>query len=317
MAKPLLFITGFLGAGKTTLLRGLLEELKQLDRSADVILNDYENAEIDAATLPDYTASIFPIAASCACCDSLQDLVKLCVAAQESRGDVLLIELNGTADPLPLLEAFTLLEEKMPFSPRWQVSVVDARHWGRRDEFAPLERRQFETATHWLDSHTESVSCAEIAQLKAAVNNVNPYATQVDAAGLAAKLISAIGGEESVTQERPEASSSPGAVSTTDHEHILSHRFTGCQIPMPGRYRREQIVRLLEELPGEVARAKALVKLKDHPGRRWLFERTGAHPVQTPQPVDGMPRTPASLVCIGPRLDPGKLRELVQKHFGT
>ncbi|MEM7799590.1 MAG: GTP-binding protein, partial [Chloroflexota bacterium] len=84
MAKPLLFITGFLGAGKTTLLRDLLEELRKHGRSADVILNDYENAEIDAATLPEHTASIAPIAASCACCGSLDDLVQLSVAAQKA-----------------------------------------------------------------------------------------------------------------------------------------------------------------------------------------------------------------------------------------
>ena len=139
MSKPLLFITGFLGAGKTTLLRALLNKFNQLDQTADVILNDFENAEIDAATLPKSKASIFPLAASCACCDSLDDLVKLCLAAQKSEGDALLIELNGTADPLPLLETFTLLEEKMPFAPRWQVAVVDARHWGQRKQFDALE----------------------------------------------------------------------------------------------------------------------------------------------------------------------------------
>ena len=102
MAKPLLFITGFLGAGKTTLLRGLLDELKALNRTADVILNDFENAEIDASTLQGEATSIFPIAASCACCGSLEDLVKLCLAAQSSESDIMLIELNGTADPLPV-----------------------------------------------------------------------------------------------------------------------------------------------------------------------------------------------------------------------
>ena len=118
MPKPLLFLTGFLGAGKTTLLRALLNEYRESGRSADVILNDFENAELDASTLPPGAASIAPIApiaASCACCDSLESLVELCLAAQKSEGDALFIELNGTADPLPLLETFTLLDKKMPF----------------------------------------------------------------------------------------------------------------------------------------------------------------------------------------------------------
>ncbi|MDP4792509.1 MAG: CobW-like GTP-binding protein, partial [Verrucomicrobiales bacterium] len=71
MPKPLLFLTGFLGAGKTTLLRALLNEYRESGRSADVILNDFENAELDASTLPPGAAPIAPIAPiapSCACC---------------------------------------------------------------------------------------------------------------------------------------------------------------------------------------------------------------------------------------------------------
>ena len=49
--KPLLMITGFLGAGKTTLLRNLLVQLHQREMLADVILNDFTNADIDVATL--------------------------------------------------------------------------------------------------------------------------------------------------------------------------------------------------------------------------------------------------------------------------
>ena len=58
---PVTVLSGFLGAGKTTLLRTLLAELKQLGRTADVFLNDFENAKIDASTLPEYTASISPM----------------------------------------------------------------------------------------------------------------------------------------------------------------------------------------------------------------------------------------------------------------
>ncbi len=126
--SPVTVLTGFLGAGKTTLLRGMLTESQERGRTCDVILNDFENAEPDAATLPSGVASIAPITASCACRDSLEDLVHLSLAGQKSRGDALLVELNGTADPLPLLESFTLLEEKHPFFHRWQVAVIHARN---------------------------------------------------------------------------------------------------------------------------------------------------------------------------------------------
>lgn len=188
--------------------------------------------------------------------------MKLCLTAQASDGDVLLIELNGTADPLPLLEAFTLREERLRFLPRWQIGVLDARHWGSREEFTPLERRQLETATHWLTTHTEDLSEFEQSEVAGAPTEMNPYGTWVKASELALILSNAIGrkmGAGRVFSVRTPAS-------VRDHEHTLSHRFTGCQFPLPGRYRQEQIMRLLQALPREVVRAKALVKLIRSPG---------------------------------------------------
>ncbi len=312
MAKPLLFITGFLGAGKTTLLRALLDELGKLDRTADVILNDFENAEIDASTLHERAASIHPIAASCACCDSLDDLVQLCLTAQKSEGDVLLVELNGTADPLPLLETFTLLEDKLPFLPRWQVGVVDARHWGLRDEFAPLEGRQMETATQWVVTHTEKLANVEIDAVCESVGRINPYARKVDASQLAGDLVRERNGFENARSITTGGDPALGGVGRRGH--TLSHHLTGYQIPMPGRYRRDQIIKLLEALPDDVVRAKALVELKGSPGSRWLFQRTGRYPVESPLEVDGLLRAPASLVCIGPCLAAEELRAVVRCH---
>jgi len=320
MSKPLLFITGFLGAGKTTLLRALLNEYRKGGRSADVILNDFENAELDASTLPPGAASIAPIAASCACCDSLEGLIELCLAAQKGAGDALLIELNGTADPLPLLETFTLLEAKLPFFPRWQVGVVDARHWGKRGEYGSLEVRQLETATHWVLTHMEGLTGREIRSIAKQVAAINPHAMRVNPALLAADLVV-------VGQRRGEGASPPPRElvpdpghhhhdHTHDPAHALSHRFTGCQIPLPDRYRAIEVIRFLEALPDEVVRAKALVKLIEAPGCRWLFERTGRHPVSEPLEVSGLTKVATSVVCIGPGLNPAVLRELAARFFG-
>ena len=62
--RPLVLITGFLGAGKTTFLRRQLVQVKSQDLTADVILNDYENAALDAETLHDKAEIIAALAAS-------------------------------------------------------------------------------------------------------------------------------------------------------------------------------------------------------------------------------------------------------------
>ena len=131
---------------------------------------------------------------------------------------------------------------------------------------------------------------------------INPHAMRVNPALLAADLVV-------VGQRRGQAASPPPRElvpdsgdhhhdhdhhHTHDHDythdpaHALSHRFTGCQIPLPDRYRTIAVVRFLEALPDEVVRAKALVKLTEAPGCRWLFERTGRHPVTEPIEVSGL-----------------------------
>ena len=75
--------------------------------------------------------------------------------------------------------------------------------------------------------------------------------------------------------------------------------------------------RLVEALPDEVVRAKALVKLTEAPGCRWLFERTGRHPVGEPLEVSGLTKVATSVVWIGPGLDPARLREFAASHFGV
>jgi G3E family GTPase len=144
--KPLLLVSGFLGAGKTTFLRRMLATLDETEFYADVILNDFANAEIDTATLRGPSATtVSPIAAGCACCESLDELVFLCKSVYRSKANIILLELNGTADPLALLESFALMGDRLPFSPRLQICIIDARHWGKRNEFSLLEQRQLET----------------------------------------------------------------------------------------------------------------------------------------------------------------------------
>ena len=72
---PLVLLVGFLGSGKTSLLRKTLPALKERGILSKVILNDYQNARVDSAALADLVEAIVPIAGSCVCCESAEELL--------------------------------------------------------------------------------------------------------------------------------------------------------------------------------------------------------------------------------------------------
>lgn|GEM_PF-2837078 len=228
--RPLILITGFLGAEKTTFIRKLLESLKSHSVKADVILNDYKNADLDAETIRDSAASLTPLAAVCAYCIGLDELTSIAMAAQRTRSPVLIVEIIGTADPTPLAETFTLLEKKIRLRPRWQVAVIDARRFGRRGDYDELEILQFQTASHWLASHRDEVSAEQIADLKARLKKLNPQATEITAAHLSTQL------SEVITASRPAIERdevSPVYKTARPSGHRLAHAFTGYQFLLP------------------------------------------------------------------------------------
>ncbi|MDG1357705.1 MAG: GTP-binding protein, partial [Akkermansiaceae bacterium] len=267
--RPMLMLTGFLGAGKTTLLRELLDHLASREHLADVILNDMENAYIDRETLKDHAANVAALTGSCVCCEGHHDLVNMILKASKSQHSVLLIELNGTADPIPLQESFTLLESKFCLRPRWQVCVIDARHFRKRKRFNDLESLQLETASHYYISWGSELTDFETANLEDGIKAINSRASRTTASLLADALDQAIRGnisheiaKSASTQDDFAASKfdlSPRLKTPHHNRHKLAHEFTGCSIIFPEPIESSRVANWLEELPESVIRAKALI----------------------------------------------------------
>ena len=310
--RPMVLFSGFLGAGKTTSLRTLLGHLPGHRLSADVILNDYENADLDAGTLEEKVGSIAPLSASCACCSGLDDLVNLALAAQETRSDVLLIELNGTADPIPLLEVFTILERNLKLRPRWQVAVIDGRNFGRRGDYDELEIQQLQTASHYILTHTDSISKARREEVLLQVRHLNPHASRTTVGRLSTSLATAVAdsGPLVLSPENRDSSAKP-----RKRGHHLAHSFTGCQVLLPAVVKRGQVNDWLVSLPETVFRVKALVTLAEQPGCRHLFERVGDF-IPDPSEVPISEKVPPSAILIGPKLEPEELLRQAQECFG-
>ncbi|MFC5051127.1 GTP-binding protein [Rubritalea spongiae] len=310
--RPSILISGFLGAGKTTLLRTLLLALRESDIKADVILNDFANAEIDSETLREDAASVEALGASCACCEGMEFLVDMVTKTAQSDNTILLTELNGTADPLPIVESFTLLENKFKLYPRWHVCVIDARHFEQRAYHNFLEKDQLETASHYIISHSEDVSPERLREVQDRLKSILPAATLTTPAKLAKSAT-----ELALTKKKcvlNEQNPSPTKLKKSPYHH-LSHQFTACQIQILERVEHNDILKWLEALPEQVMRAKALLDLKDDTEKRYLYERIGSHIPKTPYPVPIRGTVPSSAILIGPDLDPEALLELTQSHL--
>ncbi len=313
--RPLVLITGFLGAGKTTFLKNFLANLSTHSLCADVILNDYENADLDAQTIQEKTATIFPLSASCACCGGFDDLIRLSINAQNSKSDLLLIELNGTADPIPVLETFTLLEGKLRFRPRLQVAIIDARLFETRGIYNELESIQLQTASHFILSHTENISESQREDLITKIHSINPHATLTSPTLLSEEIATIILSATSILQTDDGSIKNFPRPNTHSHAHALSHSFTGCTILLPDIVTKTQIKNWLESLPSNVIRVKTLVTTKDKPNRRQLFERVGTNTINQLQEVPIHPNVPPSAICIGPKINPEDLLQLAIKHI--
>ena len=145
---PLILLVGFLGAGKTTYLRRLLPQLSKLGIEAHIIINDYQNASVDAELLHDLTEMIVPISGSCVCCGSRDKLLSALEDFDHRPGRVVIIETNGRTDSEELIELLSLATELEQFALPTQVSVIDGKRWQKRFWHNGLELDQAKTANH-------------------------------------------------------------------------------------------------------------------------------------------------------------------------
>ena len=305
---PLVLITGFLGAGKTTLLRELLPLLNKAGVRPHVILNDYANAELDSATLRDLVPDIQPITGSCVCCNSMDDLLGTLMDLQLGERDVVLVETNGTTDPLPLLEVFLLTQLRRRFPCLLQIALIDAKRWQRRGTNDELERMQARTASHLYFTWMDAAAKGRQLNVRAEAKRLNPRAEEVSVESFANKLLALIALPDEAAPPAfvawPRSASSgkspfalppmPGQLQPgkKDSEpsifsspllnnrkpakhakHALAHRFQAIQLEVPRGLRPLQLVAWLESLPKSVIRAKGIVQFEGQPGRYHYFQR--------------------------------------------
>ncbi|WBX98019.1 GTP-binding protein [Chryseobacterium gambrini] len=114
---PVTVLSGFLGAGKTTLLNHILHNKEGL--KVAVIVNDMSEVNIDARSVENQNIlsrteeSLVEMSNGCICCTLRDDLlIEVEKLAKENRFDYLLIEGTGIAEPVPIAQTFSYVDEE-------------------------------------------------------------------------------------------------------------------------------------------------------------------------------------------------------------
>lgn len=242
---PVTVLSGFLGAGKTTLLNHILANRAGL--KVAVIVNDLAAVNIDASLVRDAQAlshveeRLVEMSNGCICCTLRDDLlVEIRNLAAEGRFDAIVIESTGIAEPMPIAETFTFVDDdgaSLSSVARLDtlVTVVDAynflRDYGSDDALAArgiaasdeddrtlveLLIEQIEFCDVLVINKADLVGADELARLQRILARLNPRAHQVVSTFGNVPLVEVL---NTGRFDFDEAANAPGWLASLDHDH--------------------------------------------------------------------------------------------------
>ena len=276
---PMVLLVGFLGAGKTRFLTQVIPAMHARGLRPRVILNDFENATIDAARLAELDALVTPLDGECVCCGSLTELMDALYAVRGEPGDVMLIEANGATVADELLGYLTMDRQLAHFTLPMQVTVIDAARWQKRWWHNTLEADQARTATHLLLNWTHRLDSAHLQRVEASVRAVNAHAVVTTTDAFADTLASLAAASRDTPLRRMGLPLAAAASSHADHAapvpHGHAHPFASATLPLPALVERAAFLAFVRAMPPRVVRAKGFVRFTDTPTTMFVWNRVG------------------------------------------
>jgi G3E family GTPase len=316
---PLILIVGFLGSGKTTYLRRLLPELRGRGIDPHVIINDYQNARVDAELLRELAVSIVPISGSCVCCGSRDELLGALEKFEHSPNRAVVIETNGTTDSEELIELLSLEPALARFTQPIQLSVIDGQRWQKRFWHNPLELEQARTANFLFVSRWDDIDARRREKVEESLASHGLHGERVDPAGFAGEIEAVIAAVRDLPTREAEAHPAERGCGH-HHKHPASHiahHFASMQIDLPNTVPRRSVTAFLDGLPREVIRVKGLARLSESPDEYHVFQRVDDGATQW-LPIGQTARLSHPLaVLIGPGIEAGPILALAGEIFGS
>lgn len=281
---PLALVAGFFGAGKTWFLSTVIPELHARGLRTQILLNDFESAEIDASRLTALNSIVTPLSGECVCCSSLDSLLDTLGTMPVAPNSVTLIEANGATKTEELLAWLTTDRRQTRYTLPLQATIVDAKRWQKRWWHNELEVNQTRTATHVYVNWTTRVRPERLALVESGVRALNPHAVLTSPSGFAdelQRLAIATAGEPARPplamprlRDGSDDARTRGAHSHHGHaEHTHEHRFASLALGLPDVVSREAFTDFVRTLPRAVVRAKGLVRFADRPDAMFVWNR--------------------------------------------
>ena len=296
--EAIITVVGFLGSGKTTLLKHLINNYASKGYSPFVVLNDYENANLDAQQFLDQLDSkqVRALSGSCICCSGINELREFINRIPQRTKGITLIEANGTSDACSLMSFLGVgLNER--FLPPIQISVVDVKNWQTRDENNDLEVNQIQVSSLIVLTHIENVSEERKNFVIKELNKFNPTAeilmmNEIDVT-LLPKLL-------------------PSKNKFQKFDHLKAH-WSSCSIDLPNLPHTSYIYDICNALPKTIVRIKGCTQIGDKKEFVY-FERTPNGKVSI-RPFNGVPITGSKLLTIGPGSKPSLLEKAIKNYY--
>jgi len=294
--EAIITIVGFLGAGKTTLLKNLTTYFINNNWSPYIILNDYENASLDAHQFKHQLSSnqIKALNGSCICCSGINELRNLVNRIPERTNGITLIEANGTSDACSLMGFLGIGLDKR-YLPPIQVSVVDMNNWQKRGEHNELEANQIQVSSLIVLTHLDNTSPNRKDEVLQDIKDLNPKAIIVNINDIEASLL-------------------PNLIPSENIAHKFDHQkahWSSCSVDLPNLPDENCIREICEALPKSILRVKGCTIISDQQDHTY-FERKPDGEIHI-RPFNGTPIMGSKLLTVGPGSEP----ETVQKIITT
>ena len=296
--EAIITVVGFLGAGKTTLLRHLTSKSIEKGWSPFVILNDYENANLD---IQQFLEQMDPkwvraLNGSCICCSGIGELRDFVNNIPEREAGITLIEANGTSDACSLM-GFLGVGINDRFLPPIQVSVVDVKQWQRRGEHNVLEANQIQVSSLIVLTHLDECSSERRTIVEEDIKRFNPLAKIITLDQLDIALLARL---------------SPSQNKAEKLDHLKAH-WASCSVDLPDLPDEACIREICAAVPKSILRVKGCTKIGEDEGYTY-FERTPDGKVYI-RPFYGIPTTGTKLLTVGPGSDTELLERLIRRSL--